>query len=60
MLIVILIRFWFGVLYGEEVIELLNYVNENDFVLLVVNVVGINFVNVVLEIVKVVNFLVIV
>lgn len=57
---VIKICFWVGVFYGDEVIVLFNYVNENNFVILVVNVVGINFVNVVLEIVCEVNFLVIV
>lgn len=60
MLIVIVICFCLGVFYGDEVIELLNYVNENNFVLFVVNVVGINFINVVFEIVWEVNFFVIV
>ncbi|MEL7122083.1 MAG: class II fructose-bisphosphate aldolase, partial [Bacteroidota bacterium] len=38
-----------GVLHGDEVTELLNYANENDFALPAVNVVGTNTVNAVLE-----------
>mgnify|MGYP001130655587 CR=1 FL=1 len=38
-----------GVLYGEEVKELLDYANKNDFALPAVNVVGTNSVNAVLE-----------
>lgn len=48
-------RFRPGVLYGEEVTELLNYANENDFALPAVNVVGTNSVNAVLETAKSVN-----
>ncbi|NRB48343.1 MAG: class II fructose-bisphosphate aldolase [Saprospiraceae bacterium] len=48
-------RFRPGVLYGEEVTELLNYANENDFALPAVNVVGTNSVNAVLETAKAVN-----
>ncbi len=38
-----------GVLWGDEVTELLNYANENNFALPAVNVVGTNSVNAVLE-----------
>lgn len=38
-----------GVLHGDEVTELLNYANENDFALPAVNVVGTNSANAVLE-----------
>lgn len=38
-----------GVLYGDEVTELLNYANEHNFALPAVNVVGTNSVNAVLE-----------
>ncbi|MBX2870970.1 MAG: class II fructose-bisphosphate aldolase [Saprospiraceae bacterium] len=48
-------RFRPGVLHGEEVTELLNYANENDFALPAVNVVGTNSVNAVLETAKAVN-----
>lgn len=48
-------RFRAGVLYGEEVTDLLNYANENDFALPAVNVVGTNSVNAVLETAKSVN-----
>jgi len=48
-------RFRPGVLYGEEVTELLNYANDNDFALPAVNVVGTNSVNAVLETAKAVN-----
>lgn len=44
-----------GVLHGEEVTELLNYANENDFALPAVNVVGTNSVNAVLETAREVN-----
>ncbi len=44
-----------GVLYGDEVTELLNYANENDFALPAVNVVGTNTVNAVLETAREVN-----
>lgn len=42
-------KFRAGVLHGDEVTELLNYANENDFALPAVNVVGTNSVNAVLE-----------
>ena len=42
-------RFRPGVLHGEEVTELLNYANENNFALPAVNVTGTNTVNAVLE-----------
>lgn len=48
-------RFRPGVLHGEEVTELLNYANENDFAMPAVNVVGTNSVNAVLETAKAVN-----
>ena len=48
-------KFRQGVLYGDEVTELLNYANENDFALPAVNVVGTNSVNAVLETAKEVN-----
>ena len=44
-----------GVLHGQEVTDLLNYANENDFALPAVNVVGTNSVNAVLETAKKVN-----
>ncbi|MEM9823021.1 MAG: class II fructose-bisphosphate aldolase [Bacteroidota bacterium] len=48
-------RFRSGVLWGDEVTELLNYANQNDFALPAVNVVGTNSVNAVLETAKAVN-----
>ncbi len=48
-------RFRPGVLYGDEVQEVLNYANENDFALPAVNVVGTNSVNAVLETARKVN-----
>ena len=42
-------RFRAGVLHGDEVTELLNYANEQNFALPAVNVVGTNSVNAVLE-----------
>ncbi len=42
-------RFRPGVLWGDEVTELLNYANEKNFALPAVNVVGTNSVNAVLE-----------
>ena len=42
-------RFRAGVLYGDEITELYNYANENNFALPAVNVVGTNSVNAVLE-----------
>lgn len=44
-----------GVLFGDEVQEVLNYANENDFALPAVNVVGTNSVNAVLETARDVN-----
>ncbi len=48
-------RFRPGVLHGDEVTELLNYANENDFAMPAVNVVGTNSVNAVLETAREVN-----
>ena len=48
-------RFRPGVLHGDEVTELLNYANENDFALPAVNVVGTNSINAVLETAREVN-----
>ncbi len=48
-------RFRPGVLHGNEVTELLNYANENDFAIPAVNVVGTNSVNAVLETAKKLN-----
>jgi fructose-bisphosphate aldolase class II len=48
-------RFRPGVLHGQEVTDLLNYANENDFALPAVNVVGTNTVNAVLETAREVN-----
>jgi fructose-bisphosphate aldolase class II len=45
-------KFRAGVLHGDEVTELLNYANENDFALPAVNVVSTNSVNAVLETAK--------
>ncbi|MCL4139880.1 UNVERIFIED_CONTAM: hypothetical protein GTU68_013251 [Idotea baltica] len=42
-------KFRAGVLHGDEVQELLNYANDNDFALPAVNVVGTNSVNAVIE-----------
>lgn len=42
-------KFRAGVLHGDEVTELLNYANENNFALPAVNVVGTNSINAVLE-----------
>lgn len=44
-----------GVLHGDEVTELLNYANQNNFALPAVNVIGTNSVNAVLETAKAVN-----
>lgn len=38
-----------GVLHGQEVTDLLNYANEQNFALPAVNVIGTNTVNAVLE-----------
>ncbi len=48
-------RFRPGVLFGDEVTELLNYANENNFALPAVNVVGTDSANAVLETAKAVN-----
>ncbi len=48
-------RFRPGVLHGDEVTDLLNYANDNDFALPAVNVVGTNSVNAVLETARAVN-----
>jgi fructose-bisphosphate aldolase class II len=48
-------RFRSGVLFGEEVKELLDYANKSNFALPAVNVVGTNSVNAVLETAKAVN-----
>jgi fructose-bisphosphate aldolase class II len=48
-------RFRPGVLHGDEVTELFNYANENNFALPAVNCVGTNSVNAVLETAKAVN-----
>lgn len=48
-------KFRSGVLHGQEVTDLLNYANENDFALPAVNVVGTNTVNAVLETAREVN-----
>lgn len=48
-------RFRSGVLFGQEVTELLQYANENDFALPAVNVIGTNSVNAALETAKAVN-----
>lgn len=44
-----------GVIFGDEVTELLNYANQKDFALPAVNVVGNNSINGVLETAKMVN-----
>lgn len=44
-----------GVLHGDEVTELFNYANENDFAIPAVNVVGTNTVNAAIETAKRVN-----
>lgn len=44
-----------GVLFGDEVTELLSYANENDFAIPAVNVIGTNSVNAALETAKAVN-----
>lgn len=48
-------RFRSGVLHGQEVTDLLNYANQNDFALPAVNVIGTNSVNAVLETAREVN-----
>ena len=44
-----------GVLFGDEVTELLNYANEKDFAIPAVNVIGTNSINACLETAKAVN-----
>lgn len=48
-------KFRSGVLFGDEVTELLNYANENDFAMPAVNVIGTNTINSVLEAARDVN-----
>lgn len=48
-------KFRAGVLFGDEVSDLLKYANDNDFALPAVNVIGTNSVNAVLETAKAVN-----
>jgi fructose-bisphosphate aldolase class II len=48
-------KFRHGVLWGDEVTELLNYANENNFALPAVNVIGTNSINAVLETAREVN-----
>ena len=48
-------KFRAGVLHGDEVTDLLNYANDNNFALPAVNVVGTNTVNAVLETAREVN-----
>lgn len=48
-------RFRSGVLFGDEVLELYEYANKNNFALPAVNVVGTNSVNAVLETAKKLN-----
>ena len=48
-------KFREGVLHGQEVTDLFNYANENDFALPAVNVIGTNSVNAVLETAREVN-----
>ena len=48
-------KFPSGVLHGDQVTDLLNYANENNFALPAVNVIGTNSVNAVLETAKALN-----
>ena len=48
-------RFRTGVLFGDEVTELFNHANENNYAIPAVNVVGTNSVNAVLETARAVN-----
>jgi fructose-bisphosphate aldolase, class II len=48
-------KFNSGVLFGDEVSELFNYANENDFAIPAVNVIGTNSINAVLETAREVN-----
>ncbi|MBK9736729.1 MAG: class II fructose-bisphosphate aldolase [Saprospiraceae bacterium] len=48
-------KFRSGVLFGDEVTELLNYANENDFAIPAVNVIGTNTINAALETAREVN-----
>ena len=48
-------KFRAGVLFGDEVTELFNYANKNNFALPAVNVIGTNSINAVLETARAVN-----
>lgn len=48
-------KFRSGVLHGQEVTDLFNYANENDFAIPAVNVIGSNSINAVLETARKVN-----
>lgn len=48
-------KFRAGVLYGDEVTELLNYANEHNFAMPAVNVIGTNTINAALEAAREVN-----
>lgn len=48
-------KFRSGVLYGQELIDCLNYAKENQFALPAINVIGTNSINAVLEVAKKVN-----
>lgn len=48
-------KFRKGVLHGDEVTELLNYANQNNFALPAVNVIGTNSINAVMETAREVN-----
>ena len=48
-------KFRSGVLYGQELIDCLNYAKENEFAIPAVNVIGTNSINAVLETAKKVN-----
>lgn len=48
-------KFRTGVLFGDEVTEVLNYANEKNFALPAVNVIGSNSINAVIETAKAVN-----
>ena len=51
----VITKFRPGVLFGDEVTDLFNYANENNFAIPAVNVIGTNSVNAVLETAKAVN-----
>ncbi len=48
-------KFRSGVLYGQELIDCLNYAKENEFAIPAINVIGTNSINAVLETAKKVN-----